>query len=84
MSIIRQESLFGMQDLYELEPTKRFDAIFSTLHIEPLLFAVSKKTVYGAPTELNYPTDLVTLVYNASKLAVDRIKRQITQMKQIA
>jgi len=33
MSIIRQESLFGMQDLYELEPTKRFDAIFSTLHI---------------------------------------------------
>ena len=45
----------GMQDLYELEPTKRYEAIFSTLHIEPLLFAVSKKTVYGAPTKINYP-----------------------------
>lgn len=62
MSIIRQESLFGMQDLYELEPTRRFEAIFSTLHIEPLLFAVSKKTVYGAPTELNYPAMIYALV----------------------
>jgi transposase len=62
MSIIRQESLFDMQDLYDLEPTKRFEAIFSTLHIEPLLFAVSKKTVYGAPTELNYPAMIYALV----------------------
>jgi len=62
MSIIRQGSLFDMQDLYELEPTKRFEAIFSTLNIEPLLFAVSKKTVYGAPTELNYPAMIYALV----------------------
>ena len=62
MSIIRQGSLFGMQDLYEMEPTKRFDAIFSTLHIEPLLVAVSKKNVYGAPTELNYPAMIYALV----------------------
>ncbi|MFB9759605.1 transposase, partial [Ectobacillus funiculus] len=32
------------------------------LHIEPLLFAVSKKTVYGAPTELNYPAMIYALV----------------------
>jgi transposase len=51
-----------MQDLYEMEPTKRFEAIFSTLHIEPLLFAVSKKNVYGAPTELNYPAMIYALV----------------------
>ena len=62
MPIIRQESLFDMKDLYELEPTKRFEAIFSTLHIEPLLFAVSKKTVYGAPAELNYPAMIYALV----------------------
>ncbi|HDX9578818.1 TPA: transposase [Bacillus pseudomycoides] len=62
MSIIRQESLFDMQDLYELDPPKRFEAIFSTLHIEPLLFAVSKKTVYGAPTALNYPAMIYALV----------------------
>ncbi|GAA3328658.1 hypothetical protein GCM10020331_073520 [Ectobacillus funiculus] len=35
---------------------------FSTLHIEPLLFAVLKKTVYGAPTELNYPAMIYALV----------------------
>lgn len=62
MSIIRQGSLFDMKDLYEMGPTKRFEAIFSTLHIEPLLFAVSKKNVYGAPTELNYPAMIYALV----------------------
>lgn len=62
MSIIRQESLFDIQDLYDLEPTRRFEAIFSTLHIEPVLFAVTKKTVYGAPTELNYPAMIYALV----------------------
>ena len=62
MSIIRQGSLFDMQDLYEMEQTNRFEAIFSTLHIEPLLFAVNKKTVNGAPTELNYPAMIYSLV----------------------
>ena len=62
MSIIRQGSLFDMQDLYEMEQSNRFEAVFSTLHIEPLLFAVNKKTVYGAPTELNYPAMIYALV----------------------
>jgi transposase len=62
MSIIRQGSLFDMQDFYELEPSKRFEAVFSTLHIEPLLFTVNKKSVYGAPTELNYPAMIYALV----------------------
>lgn len=62
MSIIRQGSLFDMQDFYELEPSKRFKAVFSTLHLEPLLFAVNKKSVYGAPTELNYPAIIYALV----------------------
>jgi hypothetical protein len=62
MPIIRQGSLFDMQDLYEMESSKRFEAVFSTLHIEPLLFAVRKKAVYGAPTELNYPAMIYALV----------------------
>ena len=62
MSIIQQGSLFDMQDFYELEPSKRFEAVFSTLHIEPLLFTVNKKSVYGAPTELNYPAMIYALV----------------------
>ncbi|ERI07365.1 hypothetical protein HMPREF0083_04546 [Aneurinibacillus aneurinilyticus ATCC 12856] len=44
MSIIRQGSLFSIQDLYDLEPTQRFEAIFSTIDIEPILFSLSKKT----------------------------------------
>lgn len=62
MSIIRQGNLFGIQDLYDLEPTQRFDAIFSTLNMEPLLLQISKKTMYGAPTELNYAAMIYALV----------------------
>jgi transposase len=54
--------MFDMQDLYEMEPSKRFEAVFSTLHIEPLLFAVNKKSVYSEPTELNYPAMIYALV----------------------
>ena len=62
MSIIRQGSLFDIQDLYDLEPTQRFEAIFSTLNIEPLLLQISKKTICGAPTELNYAAMIYAMV----------------------
>lgn len=39
MTIIRQGSLFDIQELYELEPTQRFEAIFSAIDIDPI-FAV--------------------------------------------
>ncbi|KXG43492.1 hypothetical protein U473_05280 [Tepidibacillus decaturensis] len=51
MSIIRQGSLFTLEELFDMEPTYRFDAIFSTISINTILVAVSKKTSYGA---LNY------------------------------
>ncbi|MCM3081725.1 IS5/IS1182 family transposase, partial [Brevibacillus invocatus] len=54
MSIIRQGSLFDIQELFDLEPPQRFEAIFSTLDIDPILCVISKKSIYGAPTELNY------------------------------
>ncbi|TPG70367.1 hypothetical protein EEL31_18960 [Brevibacillus laterosporus] len=62
MSIIKQGSLFDIQELFDLEPPKRFEAIFSTLDIEPVLFSISKKSIYGAPTELNYAAMLYSLV----------------------
>ncbi|WP_156889885.1 hypothetical protein [Planococcus lenghuensis] len=37
MPIIRQDNLFDMQELFEIAPTHRFNAIFSTLELGPLL-----------------------------------------------
>lgn len=62
MPIIRQESLFSIQDLYDLEPTQRFEAIFSTLDMDSAIYAVSKKSWLGAPTELNYAAMIYSLV----------------------
>jgi transposase len=62
MSIIRQGSLFSIQDLYELEPTHRFEAIFSSVEIQPILNVVSKNSNYGAPIQLNYPAMIYSLI----------------------
>lgn len=62
MPIIRQESLFSIQDLYDLEHTQRFDAIFSTIDMDSAILAVSKKSWRGAPTELNYAAMIYSLV----------------------
>ncbi|MBD8068116.1 transposase [Bacillus sp. PS06] len=62
MPIIRQESLFSIQDLYDLRPTQRFDAIFSTLDMDSAIYVVSKKAWLGAPTELNYAAMIYSLV----------------------
>ncbi|RFU71478.1 hypothetical protein D0469_01165 [Peribacillus saganii] len=58
-----------MQDFYEMEPCKRFNAVFSTLHIEPLLFAVNKESVYGSPAELNFPA----MIYALAARILERI-----------
>ena len=52
MPIIRQDNLFDMQELFEMEPTHRFNAIFSTLELAPLLRIFDKKTHRGAGIEL--------------------------------
>src|ERR1700719_138374 len=62
MPIIRQGSLFGIQDLFDLEPTQRFDAIFSTIDMDSAILAVSKKSWLGAPTKLNYAAMIYSLV----------------------
>lgn len=69
MTIIRQGSLFDLQDLYELEPTDRFDAVFQTIEIDPILAIVSKKALYGAPVQLNY----AAMIYSLAARILERI-----------
>ncbi|MDQ0258018.1 transposase, partial [Evansella vedderi] len=62
MSIVRQESLFSMQILFDLEPTQRYDEIFSAIDINPILIIVAKKSNLGRPVELNYPAMIQALL----------------------
>jgi transposase len=62
MSYIRHESLFSLQELYELEQKNRFEAIFSTVDITPVIRLVSKKSRYGAPLQVNYTAMIYSLI----------------------
>ena len=69
MSIVRQQSLFGMDELFKMEPTHRFNAIFSTINLEPIWVLFKKNTNVGAPRELNYGA----MVYSLIARVVERI-----------
>lgn len=58
----RQESLFDLQELYNLEPTQRFEHVFSSVSIAPLLDVVGKTTSFGAPLQCNYPAMVYSLL----------------------
>lgn len=62
MPIIRQESLFDMQVLYDLEPTHRFNSILSGIDIHPILNVVTKKSRFGPPQTLNYAAMIYSLI----------------------
>ena len=62
MPIIRQGSLFGLQELYDLEPTQRFEAVFSAIDIQPIFAVVAKKSSLGRPVELNYAAMIYSLL----------------------
>ena len=49
MPIIRQGRLFGIQDLYDLEPTQRFESIFSAVDIEPIFAVVTRVRAFDFP-----------------------------------
>lgn len=69
MTYIRHESLFSLQELYELEQKRRFEAIFSTVDITPILRIVNKKSRYGAPVQVSY----AAMVYSLIARIVERI-----------
>jgi transposase len=62
MTIIRQGSLFDLQELYNLEPTHRFETVFSAIDIHPIFAVVTKKSSFGRPVELNYAAMIYSLV----------------------
>lgn len=62
MSIIRQESFFDITELYAMEPTQRFDAILSTINLDPIMTVVAKKSRYGRPPKLNYGAMVQSLI----------------------
>ncbi|OMF16149.1 IS1182 family transposase [Paenibacillus sp. FSL H8-0548] len=69
MPYIRHESLFTLQELYEMEQKDRFLEIFSTIDITPILRLVRKTSLYGAPVEVNYRA----MVYSLIVRIVERI-----------
>ncbi|MBD8004864.1 transposase [Bacillus norwichensis] len=69
MSIIRQQSLFDMHELYEMEPTHHFEAVFSTLDLAPIWGLLRKPNNMGAPRQLNYSA----MVYSLIARVVERI-----------
>lgn len=62
MIIIRQPSLFGIQELHDMEPTQKYEEIISTINLDKIYRAVTKKSRLGAPEELNYAAMIISFV----------------------
>lgn len=61
MTIIRQPSFFSIKELYELEPTHKYDAIISAIDVSSIYHEISKRSRLGAPTELNYAAMIISI-----------------------
>src|SRR5690625_1689406 len=61
MAIIRQMSLFSIQELYDMEPTQKYDAIISAIDLDKIYHTVTKKSRLGAPEELNYAAMIISV-----------------------
>lgn len=60
LTIIRQTSLFGIQELYDMEPTQKYEAIISAIDLDKIHQKVTKKSRLGAPEELNYAAMIIS------------------------
>ncbi|WP_106495813.1 IS1182 family transposase [Lentibacillus sp. Marseille-P4043] len=60
MTIIRQPSLFGIQELYDMEPTQKYEAVISAIDLDKIYHKVTKKSRLGAPEELNYAAMIIS------------------------
>ncbi|MCF6095196.1 transposase [Microaerobacter geothermalis] len=80
---IRQGHLFSLQDLFDLEPTQQYQAIFEGIDITPILTIVGKKSWKGTPQSLNYSAMIYALCARilegipTIKLLVRRLKRDL-------
>ncbi len=60
MTIIRQISLFSIQELYDMEPTQKYEAIISAIDLDAIFHKVTKRSRLGAPEELNYAAMVIS------------------------
>src|SRR5699024_1332979 len=81
MAIIRQPSLFSIQELYDMEPPQKYDAIISAINMDAIYYEVSKKTSLGAPTQLNYTAMIITVFIRYVE-RIPTIKDLITRLHQ--
>jgi len=58
MTIIRQESFFSIQELYDMAPTQKYAAIMAGIDLDMIYHAVMKQSRYGAPESVNYPATI--------------------------
>src|SRR5699024_5582229 len=49
------------QELYDMGPTQKYDAIISSINMEPIYHDIRKKTHRGAPNELNYAAMIISV-----------------------
>src|SRR5690625_1435319 len=60
MTIIRQTSLFGIQELYDMKPTQKYESIISAIDLHAIYCQVAKKSRLGAPEDLNYAAMIIS------------------------
>ena len=61
MTIIQQPSLFGIQELYDMEPTEKYEEIISAIDLDWICHKLTKKSRLGAPQELNLPAMIISI-----------------------
>ncbi|CAM3183954.1 hypothetical protein FITA111629_08590 [Filibacter tadaridae] len=42
MTSIRQQSLFGIQELYDMEPTQKYEEIMAAIDLDAIFFEINK------------------------------------------
>jgi len=84
MPIIRQDSLFDMQILFDLEPPQRFNSILSGVDIHRISDVVMKKYRLGPKQSLNYSAMIYWLIIRTSEhipFIKDLVKRLSTDLR---
>jgi len=81
MPIIRQESLFSINELYAMKPTQRYGAIISVIDIDHIYREVSKKSRLGAPEELNYAAMIFSaFIRYVERIVIDAIQEEVYRL----
>ncbi len=84
LSLIRQQSLFDMQVLFDLEPTQRFNSVLSGIDIHPIPDIVMKKSRFGPKQSLNYSAMIYSLIIRITEripFIRDLVKRLSTDLR---